>query len=171
MPNPSPIRIIGIDPGLQHTGWGIIDIHGNQLRGIAHGTISPPVKAEMSERLAEIYQGLCGVLAEFKPAEAAVEESFMNNNAASALKLGMARGVAMLAPGSLQIPVAEYSARSIKKSVVGTGTADKTQIAMMVSRLLPQCKTANSHEADALAIAICHAHHRRHNALTARALA
>ncbi len=154
------MKIIGIDPGLGATGWGVIEINGNILRGIAFGTISPSAKLDIAQRLDQIYSGLCDVIKDHAPLEAAVEESFMGNNAASALKLGMARGIAILAPSQSGIPVMEYSARLVKKSITGTGSADKNQISLMVGRLLPQCKTATSHEADALAIAICHAHHR-----------
>lgn len=155
------VRIIGIDPGLQHTGWGIIEQSGHQLRAIASGTISTTTTDDLAKRLDDIFRALCQIIETHAPTEAAIEESFMNNNAASAIKLGMARGVALLAPAHCGLIAAEYSARLIKKSLTGTGTADKTQISMMISRLMPGHKPDSSHAADALAIAICHGHHRQ----------
>lgn len=153
------IRILGIDPGLRHTGWGIIDVTGTRLSRIAEGTISPSTSAALSDRLLAIHAGLEAIIAEHQPVEAAAEETFMASNASSALKLGHARAAALLAPARAGLPVAEYAARLVKKSVVGTGGADKNQIAAMISVLLPGCK-ARDDAADALAVAICHAHHR-----------
>lgn len=155
-----PSLIIGIDPGLVHTGWGLVEIHGSRLCGVACGTISPPARGEMAARLSAIHESLAAIIKQHNPIEAAIEESFVGVSAKSALVLGMARGAALLAVGSAGLPAAEYAARTVKKSVTGTGTADKTQIAAMIARLLPQCKPASDHEADALAIAVCHAHHR-----------
>ncbi|WP_421788129.1 crossover junction endodeoxyribonuclease RuvC [Hyphobacterium sp.] len=153
------IRILGIDPGLRHTGWGIVTVSGTRLSRIAEGRISPPVEAPLSERLMAIHSGLEVIIAEHAPHEAAAEETFMASNAASALKLGHARAAALLAPARAGLPVAEYAARLVKKSVVGTGAADKKQIAAMIAILLPGCQ-AQADAADALAVAICHAHHR-----------
>ena len=157
-PTKTASRVIGIDPGLQHCGWGIVEISGNQLSAIASGTISPKAKAGTAHRLQVIFAELCRAIETHMPDCAAVEESFMHNNAASAIKLGMARGMALLAPAHMGLEVSEYSARSVKKSIVGNGAADKNQIGFMVRRLLPQCEIADEHAADALAIAICHAH-------------
>ncbi|TAH38423.1 MAG: crossover junction endodeoxyribonuclease RuvC [Alphaproteobacteria bacterium] len=153
------MRILGIDPGLVHTGWGIVECAGNKLRGIASGTISANPKSQTAERLHHIFEQLSSVIAEYKPATAAVEDSLVAQNSASALKLGMARGIALLAPAQMSIPVCEYSAKLVKKSVVGTGSADKNQIFLMVQRLLPGLEIESEHAADALAIAICHGHH------------
>ena len=130
-------RILGIDPGLNRTGWGVVDSAGNRLSHVAHGVVVSDPTDSMATRLAAIHTGLAAVIAEFAPDETAVEEVFVNKNPSSTLKLGMARGVAMLAPATAGLPVAEYAANLIKKSVVGAGHADKAQVAMMVSRLLP----------------------------------
>jgi crossover junction endodeoxyribonuclease RuvC len=153
------MRVLGIDPGLQHTGWGVIDIDGNALRHVAHGVISPAPSLPMAERLTIIFDGVQAVLAAQQPDEAAIEETFVNRNPDSTLKLGLARGAALVAAASTGLPVAEYAARLVKKSVVGTGKADKTQIAAMIAVLLPSARVANADAADALAVAICHAHH------------
>lgn len=154
-------RILGLDPGLNHTGWGVIESAGNALRYVACGRINtPPASTPLGERLAFLFTELQKILAEHSPDEAAVEETFMNNNAGSALKLGMARGVVMLAPALGGLSVAEYGANLIKKSVSGYGHADKNQIAHMVKMLLPQAELSSPDAADALAVAICHAHHR-----------
>jgi len=154
-------RLLGLDPGLRHTGWGIIDVEGSRLRYIADGALHPATERPMAERLVELHDGLAKVIAEHRPEAAAVEETFVNQNAASTLKLGLARGVALLVPALAGLPVAEYSANLIKKSVVGAGHADKSQVQMMVRRLLPGCLLASPDAADALAVAICHAHHAR----------
>jgi crossover junction endodeoxyribonuclease RuvC len=155
-----PVRILGIDPGLQRCGWGIIDYTDNRLAFVAGGCIRPPVKATMVERLGAIDEGLAKVIADWSPDEAAIEETFSNTNAASTLKLGMARGAAFVAPARAGLPVGEYSANTVKKSVVGAGHADKTQVQMMVKVLLPKATFEIADTADALAVAICHAHRR-----------
>ena len=154
------IRIIGIDPGLRRTGWGVIESDGVRLTYVASGHITSTKDEELSYRLRELYEGICGVLASFKPAEAAVEETFVNDNPRSTLKLGQARGMALLAPAMKGIRVAEYPPNLIKKTVVGAGHADKKQIQLMVGFLLPKAKFDSADEADALAIAICHSSHR-----------
>lgn len=154
------IRIIGIDPGLRRTGWGVIESDGVRLSYVASGHVKSTDKEELSFRLRELYEGLAGILASFKPQEAAVEETFVNDNPRSTLKLGQARGMAMLAPAMRGIRVAEYPPNLIKKTVVGAGHADKKQVQMMVTMLLPRAKFDSADEADALAIAICHANHR-----------
>ncbi len=151
--------ILGIDPGLRKTGWGIVFSHGSTLQYRASGTIKTDPDESLAARLADIHRGIADIIAQWKPDAAAVEETFINKNAASALKLGQARGVALCAPAVCGLPVAEYSANKIKKSVVGTGHADKVQIAMMVRRLLPACGNLQADEADALAVAITHAHY------------
>ena len=153
------MRVLGLDPGLRHTGWGVIDVVGNRLSHVADGVVHAPVDLPLAERLVALFRQLTAVLERFRPDEAAVEESFVNKNAASTLKLGVARGVVLLAPAERGVPVAEYSANLIKKSVVGAGHAEKAQVQMMVRRLLPGCAIATADAADALAVAICHAHH------------
>ncbi len=160
------IVLLGLDPGLRKCGWGVIEQNGNALRFIACGAVTPKDSLPMAERLALLYHGLKEVLTAHTPAEAAVEETFVNANPASALKLGQARGVVLLTPALASLPVFEYAATLVKKSVVGTGHADKAQIRMMVERLLPKAKVTSEDAADALAVAICHAHHR--NAVTGR---
>jgi crossover junction endodeoxyribonuclease RuvC len=152
------MRLIGFDPGLRHTGWGVIEAQGNRLAYIADGTIRAAADQDLAARLRDLYDGLVAVLREFEPHEAAVEETFVNRNPESTLKLGQARGVVLLAPALFGIPVAEYSANRVKKSVVGAGHAAKEQVQMMVSRLLPGCSISSPDAADALAVAICHAH-------------
>ena len=152
-------RILGIDPGLNRTGWGVIESEDNRLRHIAHGVVTSDPADELAHRLSSLYAELAKLIVVWSPDEAAVEEVFVNRNPASTLKLGMARGVALLAPAMAGLPVAEYAANLVKKSVVGTGHADKVQIAMRVGMLLPG-SNAKADAADALAVAICHAHHR-----------
>jgi crossover junction endodeoxyribonuclease RuvC len=165
------IRILGLDPGLNHTGWGVIESEGNRLKYIACGRINPPAAAEMGNRLAFLHTELCKVITAQQPDEAAVEETFVNKNAASALKLGMARGVVMMAPASSGVSVAEYSANLVKKSVSGYGHAEKEQLAKMVKVFLPTAEMESPDAADALAVAICHAHHRASNALLKKVMA
>ena len=153
------MRVLGLDPGLRHTGWGVIDVAGNRLSHVADGVVHAPVDLALAERLVGLFRQLTDVLERFRPDEAAVEESFVNKNAASTLKLGVARGVVLLAPAERGLPVAEYSANMIKKAVVGVGHAEKAQVQLMVRRLLPGCAIAEADAADALAVAICHAHH------------
>jgi crossover junction endodeoxyribonuclease RuvC len=161
----APVRIIGIDPGLRRCGWGILDSEGNRLAFVACGTLTPPVNLPLPERLAQLFAGLSGLITRFAPQEAAVEETFVSAGARSALQLGQARGVALMVPAHLGLPVGEYAANLIKKSVVGSGHADKGQIQMMVRVLLPTADFEGADAADALAIAICHAHHRGIRAL------
>ena len=165
------MRLIGLDPGLRRTGWGVIDAEGNRLHHVACGVIAVAGTGTLAQRLAELFRGLTVVLDRYAPAAAAVEETFVNRNASSTLKLGLARGVVLLAPADRGLPVHEYSANLIKKSVVGFGHADKRQIALMVGKLLPGAN-ASADAADALAVAICHAHHARSaQAWVGRALA
>lgn len=153
------MRLIGLDPGLRTTGWGVIEVSGSRLRHIANGLVTSDGKASTAIRLTQIYDGLAAIIAEHRPALAAVEETFVNTNATTTLKLGLARGAVLLAPARAGLDVAEYSANAVKKAVVGVGHADKTQIQMMVQRLLPGVAFAGPDAADALAVAICHAHH------------
>jgi crossover junction endodeoxyribonuclease RuvC len=153
------MKVLGLDPGLRYTGWGLIEASGNRLRFLSCGRIAVPEKLEMAERLAFLHRELEKVLAETKPDTAAVEETFSNVNAKSTLKLGMARGIVMAAPALVQISVAEYPANVVKKTVTGAGHADKEQIQRMVKILLPQADFESADAADALAVAICHAHH------------
>jgi crossover junction endodeoxyribonuclease RuvC len=153
------MRLIGLDPGLRLTGWGVIDVDGNRLRHVAHGVVKVAGERSLALRLSELFEAIAAIVAVQQPAEAAVEETFVNVNPGSTLKLGQARGVVMLAPARAGLPVFEYAANLVKKSVTGAGHADKRQISMMVGRLLPGVE-ATADAADALAVAICHAHHR-----------
>jgi len=154
------IRILGLDPGLRRTGWGLVAAEGSRLTHLAHGVIVPPQAAPFAERLLFLFDRLSAVIAEHAPHEAAVEEVFVNMNPSSTLKLGHARACALIAPARAGLPVAEYAARLVKKAVVGTGAAEKTQIAFMVRRLLPAAGETCADSADALAVAIAHAHLR-----------
>jgi crossover junction endodeoxyribonuclease RuvC len=154
-------RILGLDPGLRRTGWGVIAVEGSRLSWVAHGVIAPNDKAPFSERLLALFQGVCSIVAEHSPDEAAIEETFVNVNAASTLKLGHARAAALIAPAQAGLTVAEYAPSEVKKAVVGRGGADKAQVAFMIRRLLPACGNATADAADALAVAIAHAHSRR----------
>ena len=162
------IRIIGIDPGLRNTGWGVIDICGNTLRFVAAGTVQSDGKRDLASRLCQLHDGLSQVIHDHLPLEAAVENTFVNKDGAATLKLGQARGVCLLVPALGGLPVAEYAPNQVKKSVVGVGHGDKNQIQMMVRLLLPKAQFNSEHAADALAIAICHAHHRGAAALEKR---
>jgi crossover junction endodeoxyribonuclease RuvC len=164
-----PVRILGLDPGLRHTGWGIIQVKGNSLSHVAHGVVNTPSDLELAQRLTYLFKGLSEIIEAYSPDEAAVEETFVNKNPTSTLKLGMARGVVLLAPAALGISVFEYSANKVKKSVVGVGHADKDQVLMMVQRLLPALNSISmrADAADALAVSICHSHHRQIHSLTA----
>ncbi len=155
------IRILGIDPGLRRTGWGVVEARGNALRFIAAGTVKSDDKGELAVRLCQIHHGLTEVLRGYEPEEAAVETTFVNKDATATLKLGQARGIAMLVPALAGLRVAEYAPNAVKKAVIGVGHGDKGQIAMMVKVLLPKSTPDSEHAADALAIAICHAHHRQ----------
>ena len=153
------VRLIGLDPGLRKTGWGIVDFDGSRLSYVACGAISTPMSMAMAGRLAVLYGGLAEIIETWKPNSAAVEETFVNKNASSALKLGQARGVVLLAPALAGLDVAEYHNRAVKLAVVGTGRAEKQQISTMVRHLLPTADPQSADAADALAVAICHAHH------------
>ena len=153
------IRIIGIDPGLRRTGWGVIERDGSRLSHVADGMLSPNECGSLADRLVELKNGLEAVLAAYVPDEAAVEETFVNNNARATLKLGHARAVALIVPAMRGLRVAEYAPNEVKKAVVGAGHAEKEQVARMVRLLLPRSCPATSDAADALAVAICHAHH------------
>jgi crossover junction endodeoxyribonuclease RuvC len=155
-----PIRILGIDPGLRNTGWGVIVCAGSRLSFVACGSVQSTRGTELASRLRELLDGLNSVIREYAPAEATVEETFVNRDPQSALKLGQARGVALVAPALAGLPVAEYAANLIKKTVVGVGHAEKAQIAAMVRLLLPASQANSPDAADALAVAICHAQHR-----------
>jgi crossover junction endodeoxyribonuclease RuvC len=153
------MRVLGLDPGLRHTGWGVIDVDGNRLSHVADGVANSAADQPLAMRLVSLFRAIGAVLERFRPDEAAVEESFVNRNPASTLKLGIARGVVLLAPAERGLPVAEYSANLIKKAVVGAGHADKRQVQTMVRWLLPGVAVGTADAADALAVAICHAHH------------
>jgi crossover junction endodeoxyribonuclease RuvC len=154
------IRIIGIDPGLRRTGWGVIESDGVRLSYVASGVITSDSDNELAHRLLELKRGLSSVIAALKPAEAAIEETFVNDNPRATLKLGQARGIALLVPAEAGLRIAEYAPNQIKKTVTGVGHGEKRQVAMMVGLLLPKAKPESPDEADALAIAICHAQHR-----------
>ncbi|HEY4980825.1 MAG TPA: crossover junction endodeoxyribonuclease RuvC [Pseudolabrys sp.] len=156
-----PIRILGIDPGLRRTGWGLIESDGNQLIHVACGSLETSERAALGQRLVVIHDGLIAVIEQYNPHEAAVEMTFVNANGAATLKLGQARGIAMLVPARAGLPVAEYAPNLVKKSIVGSGHAEKAQIRMMIGVLLPKADPQSEDAADALAIAICHAHHRQ----------
>lgn len=158
------MRLIGLDPGLRTTGWGVIEVEGNRLSFIGEGIIETNAKLSLAQRLGELFNGVSGVIRKYNPVEAAVEETFVNANPASTLKLGQARGVVLLAPAMAGLVVAEYSPNMVKKSVVGSGHAAKEQVQMMVKTLLPKATFTNADAADALAIAICHAHLSQTNA-------
>jgi len=157
---PAAIRIIGIDPGLRRTGWGVIELTGNLLTFVAAGSVTSDADDDLARRLVSLHVGLTEIMQRFAPAEAAVEQTFVNRDASATLKLGQARGIAMLVPAQAGLTVAEYAPNAVKKAVVGAGHAEKEQIRMMVKVLMPRA-TFDSHDAaDALAIAITHAHHR-----------
>lgn len=156
----SATRLLGLDPGLRATGWGVIEADGNRLRHVADGAVRPPTEGSLAARLAALHGALVRVIDTYRPDEAAVEETFVNRNPASTLRLGQARGVVLLAPAGAGLPVAEYPANLIKKSIVGAGHADKDQISAMVRALLAIPEVSSSDAGDALAVAICHAHHR-----------
>ncbi|MCE9648813.1 MAG: crossover junction endodeoxyribonuclease RuvC [Parvibaculum sp.] len=167
---PASLRYLGIDPGLRATGWGVIDVAGARLTHVANGTITSNDRLSLAERLVQIEAGLVAIVEAHAPDAAAVEQAFVARDPIAALKLGQARGIALLVPSRCGIAVAEYAPNHIKKSVVGAGHAGKAQIRMMVEMLLPGCGAATEHAADALAIAICHAHSGGANARIAAAL-
>ncbi len=154
------IRIIGIDPGLRRTGWGIIETLGNSLRFVASGTVTSDGDLDLASRLCQLHDGLADVVHSYQPHEAAVEQTFVNKDAVATLKLGQARGVVMLVPARAGLPVAEYAPNAVKKSVIGVGHGEKQQIHMMLKILMPKAEFKGNDAADALAIAICHAHNR-----------
>ncbi|HUE78695.1 MAG TPA: crossover junction endodeoxyribonuclease RuvC [Sphingomicrobium sp.] len=153
------MRILGLDPGLGTTGWGLIETEGNRLSHIANGELKTKTAAPLPDRLADLAGQLEALLAEHRPGSTAVEEVFVNKNPQSTLKLGQARGVALMLAARSGLTVGEYAARLVKKAVVGTGNAEKAQVHAMVARLLPGVKIAGPDAADALAVAITHAHH------------
>ena len=155
----SNIRLIGLDPGLRKTGWGIVDFDGVRLKFVACGVIATSPSKLMADRLALLHRGLSDIIETWQPGLAAVEETFVNTNPASTLKLGQARGVVLLAPALAGLDVAEYHNRTVKRAVVGTGSAGKQQIKLMVRHLLPTADPKSEDASDALAVAICHAHH------------
>jgi crossover junction endodeoxyribonuclease RuvC len=157
----SPIRILGIDPGLRRTGWGMIAIAGNRLSFLACGSLATDEHAALATRLLAIHEGLSAIVRTHAPDEAAVEATFVNKDASATLKLGQARGIAMLVPAIAGLPVAEYAPNLVKKTIVGTGHGEKAQVRMMISVLLPKADPRSEDAADALAIAVCHAHHRQ----------
>lgn len=156
----APIRILGIDPGLRRTGWGVVGCEGNRLAYVACGSVTTDDKAALAERLVAIHRGLSRIVGEFAPQEAAVEATFVSRDAVATLKLGQARGIAMLVPAQAGLVVAEYAPNLVKKTIVGAGHADKKQIRMMIGVLLPRAAPQSDDAADALAIAVTHAHHR-----------
>ena len=153
------IRIIGIDPGLRRTGWGIIETLGNSLRFVASGTVTSDGDMDLASRLCQLHDGLAEIVHSYQPNEAAVEQTFVNKDATATLKLGQARGIAMLVPALAGLEVAEYAPNAVKKTVIGVGHGDKQQVHMMVKVLMPKAVFDSEHAADALAIAICHVHH------------
>jgi crossover junction endodeoxyribonuclease RuvC len=159
------IRILGLDPGLRRTGWGVVDCAGNRLSYVACGAVETNDKDTLALRLAALYEGLVAVIAMHAPDEAAVEETFVNADPRAALKLGQARGIALLVPAKAGLPVAEYAPNLVKKSIVGAGRAEKMQIRRMIAVLLPKAAPESEDAADALAVAITHAHHRSAPAL------
>jgi len=156
-----PIRIIGIDPGLRRTGWGIVEIAGSRLCFVGCGSVTTRGQDALATRLVTIHDGLARILDEFAPHEAAVEATFVNKDAKATLKLGQARGIAMMVPARAGVLVAEYAPNVVKKSIVGAGHGDKAQVRMMIGVLLPKADPHSDDAADALAIAVTHAHHRR----------
>jgi len=153
------MRLIGLDPGLRNTGWGVIETDGVSVRHVADGVVRSDPNAAIAVRLTQLYDAVLELIERFGPDEAAVEETFVNRNPESTLKLGHARGVVLLAPAKAGLPVAEYSPKRVKKAVVGTGNAAKEQVQAMIAMLLPGAVIASPDAADALAVAICHAHY------------
>jgi crossover junction endodeoxyribonuclease RuvC len=161
------VRILGIDPGLRRMGWGIIESSGSKLTYVSSGTVTSDAAMALCDRLAELFAGIEAIISKWQPHEAAVEETFVNRDAHATLKLGQARGIALLAPARAGLPVAEYAPNLIKKTVTGSGHAEKGQIQAMIGFLLPKAAPDTPDAADALAIAIAHAHHRQSAALKA----
>ncbi|MRX51511.1 crossover junction endodeoxyribonuclease RuvC [Paracoccus sp. S-4012] len=164
------MRVLGIDPGLRATGWGVVLVEGSRLRHVANGIVRSE-GTDLGVRLLTLYRGLCAVIAEHAPDAAAVEQTFVNKDAAGTLKLGQARGIAMLAPAEAGLSIGEYAPNAVKKAVVGVGHAGKGQVEYMVRFQLPGVVLAGADAADALAIAICHAHHLQGGAARARVVA
>ena len=162
-----PIRILGIDPGLRRTGWGMIASEGNRLVFLGCGSLATQDGAALASRLLAIHDGLRRVVDQHAPDEAAVEATFVNKDASATLKLGQARGIAMLVPAIAGLPVAEYAPNLVKKTIIGVGHGEKAQIRMMVGVLLPKADPPSHDAADALAIAVTHAHHRQSAVLEA----
>ena len=156
-----PIRILGIDPGLRRTGWGVVEIAGNRLGFVGCGSVLTNERETLAARLLAIHDGLTRILDKYRPHEAAVEATFVNKDAVATLKLGQARGIAMVVPAKAGVPVAEYAPNLVKKSIVGAGHGDKAQVRMMIGVLLPKADPASDDAADALAVAVTHAHHRQ----------
>src|SRR5262245_23408990 len=154
------IRILGIDPGLRRTGWGVIDVEGNRLIFVACGSVATSDKASLAMRLVGLHDGLGRVIEDHRPQEAAVEATFVNRDANATLKLGQARGIALLVPAKAGVSVAEYAPNLVKKTIVGAGHAEKAQIRLMIGVLLPKADPQSEDAADALASAVTHAHHR-----------
>jgi crossover junction endodeoxyribonuclease RuvC len=153
------MRLIGLDPGLRNTGWGVIETDGVRLTHVADGTVHSDGNAEIATRLVQLFDAITALIEEFRPTEAAVEETFVNRNPESTLKLGLARGVVLLAPAKAGLHVAEYAPKRVKKAVVGTGNAAKEQVQAMIATLLPGAQIKGPDAADALAVAVCHAHY------------
>jgi len=165
------IRIIGIDPGLRRTGWGVIDTLGNELKFVASGTLRSDDKCDLASRLCQLYEGLSTIVHNFMPHEASVENTFVNKDATATLKLGQARGIALLVPALAGLHVVEYAPNAVKKAVIGVGHGEKQQIHMMIKVLMPRATFDTSDAADALAIAVCHAHNRKSTVLRLKAIA
>ncbi len=165
-----PIRVLGVDPGLRRTGWGVVAIDGNALAFVAAGTVTAPLDGDLGSRLRALHAGLAAVVDRWVPDEAAVEQTFVSRDASATLKLGQARGIALLVPAQAGLAVAEYAPNAVKKAIVGAGHADKGQIRAMVRVLLPRAEFDTDDAADALAVAICHAHHRQSAAARAGAV-
>jgi crossover junction endodeoxyribonuclease RuvC len=163
-----PIRILGIDPGLRKTGWGVIVSEGSKLSFLACGCIESDQSLSLAQRLRQLHEGLDAVIADWTPDEVAVEETFVNRDPQSALKLGQARGIALVVPALAGLSVSEYAANLVKKTVVGVGHADKRQVQAMIRVLLPRAEAKSADAADALAVAICHAQHRGIRTLAAQ---
>ena len=164
------MKLLGIDPGLRNTGWGVIETDGNRIIYLGDGAVTSDPSLSLAERLVQLHDGLLSVIERFQPKEAAVEETFVNVNPSSTLKLGQARGIALFVPSKSGISVSEYSPNLVKKSLVGSGHASKEQVQMMINTLLPGCDFHTADSADALAIAICHAHHRTSSNLSKQLL-
>lgn len=164
------MRVLGLDPGLRVTGWGVIEAEGNRLRWVADGVVRSDETLSLGERLAQLHRGIQAVISDWTPEEAAIEQTFVNQNPASTLKLGQARGAVLVAAALSGMMVAEYAPTAVKQALVGTGRAAKDQVETMVRRLLPGCEAKTADAADALAVAVCHAHNRGTTGQLARAL-